>query len=467
MTNPSFPRFTVVGHPNKGKSSIVSTLTQTDQIDISQQSGTTENATEYEIAMPGSKVVLVDTPGFQRPSSALDWLKSHVKDASQRKSAVEQFVASTECATRFPDEVKLLRPIMSGSAIIYVVDGSRPYGPEYEFEMEILRWSGQPRMAIINPIENSDYVEQWQDALHQYFNSVKVFNPITAEFEKQQELFRSFAHLNEKWQAQLNRFCDDLGALRQKQFEQSVMILEQLLKDVCRYSVSQKVLSKSQAQLLSDPLKRQYEHWVQQREQQAFGELLQVFKHQTTSLESEELMFPPDLFDTEQWYLWGLNKRQLIVAASLTGAMGGASLDIFTGGSTLLVGTLGGGTVGAASAVLFPKKIAKIKVKGVSSGGWTAAYGPIQNQNFPYVIMGRFIYFYRQVCNLSHANRKTLNVSSQDLQASLGSMAKDQKKALNVALHGLIRQRQPKNLRALLAEVIQLLPEAISEQAKT
>lgn len=453
MKTQSVPIFSVVGHPNKGKSSIVSTLAQTDQVNISQRSGTTENAQRYEIKMGSGKVILVDTPGFQRPSKALGWLKNHVNDASERASAVAQFVGSPECTARFPDEVKLLSPIVAGAAIIYVVDGSRPYGPEYEFEMEILRWSGQPRMAIINPIENNDYVEQWKNALRQYFNSVKEFNPMTAEFEKQRALFQTFAHLDEKWQEPLNNFCLDLQVLRQKQMEHSVLILEQLLKEVCRYSVSQKTESRSQAKKLVEPLKRRYETWIKHREQDAFNQVLSVYKHQNTSLATEELKLPPNLFELDQWYVWGLKKHQLVAAATLTGAMGGATIDILAGGSTLLTGALGGGAVGAMSALVFPNKLANMKIKGKASGGWDANYGPVKNENFPYVILGRFLYFYKQVCNLNHANRKTLNVSSEEFQNMVSDMEKKKKEELNVACNKLVKQKIPTRLREVLTDV--------------
>lgn len=448
------PTFTVVGHPNKGKSSIVSTLAQTDQVNISQRSGTTEHAQRYEIKMVSGKVILVDTPGFQRPSKALRWLKNHVKDASERAGAVAQFVESPECTALFPDEVKLLSPIVAGAAVIYVVDGSRPYGPEYEFEMEILRWSGQPRMAIINPIENDDYVEQWKNALRQYFNSVKVFNPMTAEFEKQNALFQTFAHLDEKWQEPLNNFCLDLQLLRQKQMEHSVLILEQLLKEVCRYTVSQKTDSRPQAKMLLEPLKARYETWIKHREQDAFDQVLCVYNHQNTSLTTEELKLPPNLFELDQWYVWGLKKHQLIAAATLSGAMGGATIDILAGGSTLLTGALGGGAVGAVGALVFPNKLANMKIKGKTSSGWDANYGPVKNENFPYVILGRFLYFYKQVCNLNHANRKTLNVSSEEFQNMVRDMEGKQKEELNFACNKLVKQKIPSRLREVLTDVM-------------
>ncbi|MBT8448980.1 MAG: 50S ribosome-binding GTPase, partial [Gammaproteobacteria bacterium] len=188
--------FAVVGHPNKGKSSIVSTLSRNDSIEISARSGTTTEADCYEVTVLDTGYKLYDTPGFQRPRQVLNWIKSRAENASERPQAVKEFVNNAEAARAFPDEVQLLKPIIDGASILYVVDCSNPYGPEYEMEMEILRWCGQPRMALINPITNTDYLKDWQDALGQYFNLVQVFNPIKANLDNQIELMDAFQVLS-------------------------------------------------------------------------------------------------------------------------------------------------------------------------------------------------------------------------------------------------------------------------------
>ncbi len=171
-------KFAVVGHPNKGKSSIVSTLSHDDSIAVSSRSGTTKHAMGVTVDTSYSKYELIDTPGFQRPLKVLAWLKQKATSAEKRAQAVADFVADAQCQCDFPDEVELLTPLVNSAAILYMVDGSRPYGGEYEAEMEILRWSGQPSMALINPIESSQYVEPWKNALEQYFKIVRVFNPM-------------------------------------------------------------------------------------------------------------------------------------------------------------------------------------------------------------------------------------------------------------------------------------------------
>ena len=69
------PAFAVVGHPNKGKSSIVSTVAQNDSVAISAASGTTSDVQRLDVSVGNSRYLLYDTPGFQRPTRVLAWLQ--------------------------------------------------------------------------------------------------------------------------------------------------------------------------------------------------------------------------------------------------------------------------------------------------------------------------------------------------------------------------------------------------------
>ncbi|MEO8985432.1 MAG: GTPase domain-containing protein, partial [Rhodanobacter sp.] len=131
------PRFAVVGHPNKGKSSIVATLAQNDGIAIALEPGTTRNSDVYPLRVDGETLYeLIDTPGFQRPRQALEWMQAQSRAASDRPDTVRAFVIQHAGEARFHDECELLRPIIDGAGILYVVDGSVPYSSENEAEME-------------------------------------------------------------------------------------------------------------------------------------------------------------------------------------------------------------------------------------------------------------------------------------------------------------------------------------------
>ena len=156
-----YPKFAVVGHPNKGKSSIVSSLALDNSIQIGNTPGTTQVKRGFPLKVDGKIIYeLFDTPGFQRARRVYAWLEEHGDvPASKRIDVIKEFVHNHRDNKKFRDEVELLEPIINGAGVIYVVDASKPYGAEYEIEMEILRWCGQPSMAILNLIGDEDYRE--------------------------------------------------------------------------------------------------------------------------------------------------------------------------------------------------------------------------------------------------------------------------------------------------------------------
>lgn len=442
--------FAVVGHPNKGKSSIVSTLTRNDEIKISPCSGTTKHANTTIVQTTHTSYILVDTPGFQRPRKVLAWLNQQTSSADLRASAVAKFVNDPDCQTQFPDEVELLTPLVNGAAILYVVDGSRPYSIEYEVEMEILRWTGQASMALINPIENHDYIDSWSNALSQYFKTVRVFDPMKANFDNQLELLQTFAYLKPSWSDTINLVIQDLRQNRKNQQKNSAIILARSLEDMCFYQSKQKVFNKQQTKTTQTLLEKKFTSWISHREQKSIQELFANYSHYQTNLSIEDLKLPPDLFEYEQWYMWGLNKQQLMTAGAITGATAGATVDLAVAGHSFMLGAISGGLIGAGSAWLSANKLVETKLKGLPLGGFEACYGPIKNKNFPYVVIGRFLYLYEQIHQRNHARRGTIEVTLIDLQQQITKLEKLAQKKFHAACDKLTKQKPIDNLEKLL-----------------
>ncbi len=444
------PSFAVVGHPNKGKSSVVSTLARDDRVAVSMQSGTTKVAESFEIRIGKEHYQLIDTPGFQRPRKVLAWLNQTAPTADKRRARVIEFLKDPACIEQFKDEIELLRPIMAGAAILYVVDGSRPYSAEYEAEMEILRWSGQPSMALINPIENTNHVENWQDALAQYFKIVRVFDAMTASVNHHIDLLEAFAHIHPPFSPSIKRIiCEfDNEVIRQRQ--RSCQLSAQLLEDVTNYQLTQKVLNKSQAQSLQLLLEQRYYQWMRQREIQAHDQLQQIFRHHQLNRQANELELPDDLFDTDKWYGWGLDRKQLTTVVGIAGATAGGMLDLAVAGHSFMLGAIGGGVLGSSAAWFGADKLAQYKVKGIPMGGYEARQGPIANKNFPYVILGRLLFIYRTLAHRNHAKRESLKLSEVGVKALLEQLGLSEKKEIYVALDRLSRQKNVTNLALII-----------------
>lgn len=448
------PAFAVVGHPNKGKSSIVSTISQNDSVAISPQSGTTRYVQRFNILIGNSRYTLIDTPGFQRPARALAWLQAHAPTADRRRDAVQLFIHNAECLRQFPEEVMLLKPIMEGAAILYVVDGSRPYGAEYEAEMEILRWTGQASMALINPIENEDYVQSWQQALGQYFKLVRVFNAMQADFEKLLSILDAFSHVREEWHNALAGIIGEYRKQRAHQLVDAASLLQQLLIELCTHQLSQKVLSKAQADGLKEFLQKRYFRDMQQIEKKHHESLKSLYQYHHLESTIDELPLEGNLFDTEKWIMWGLNRKQLTIAATIAGAATGAAVDLAMAGHSLMLGALGGGVIGGASAWLGADKLSNYRVQGLPLGGYEALQGPIQNRNFPYVVLGRFLYLADALCHRTHAQREKLQIQAGDLAARINQLDKNQQAALHKALDRLRKQKPVENLAGVLQALL-------------
>ncbi|EPJ43430.1 MAG: hypothetical protein OFPII_41600 [Osedax symbiont Rs1] len=450
------PAFAVVGHPNKGKSSVVSTLARDDRIAVSMRSGTTTQAHSYQIKLDHLSYYLIDTPGFQRPRKVLAWLQKSQPSADQRAARIQEFLDDARCQTLYKDEIELLKPIMAGAAILYVVDGSRPYSAEYEAEMEILRWTGQPSMALINPIGGVEYVANWQSALQQYFRLVRVFDAIKADLQQHLELLTAFTQLHLPWADVLQQIIAAFTAKVAAQKAQSCAVAAKLLEDLCGYQLQQKALSKEQAQKMQILLERQYYQWMRRCESQAHDQLQMLYRHHQLSRRETELSLPDDLFDTDKWFAWGLDKPQLIKVAAIAGATAGGAVDLAVAGQSFMLGAIAGGLVGSTAAWFGADKLAKLKVVGLPLGGYEARQGPIKSQNFPYVVLARFLYIYRVLQSRNHALREDLVMSEQQVGQILAQLHKEQRKKIYAALDRISRQKTVDDLAAILAPLFDI-----------
>jgi len=299
-------------------------------------------------------------------------------------------------------------------------------------------------------------VQDWQQALGQYFKIVRVFNAMQADFEKVVAILEAFSHIREEWQSALADIVGEYRKQRATQLEESASLLEELLTRLCTYQVSQKVLSKSQADGLKGILEKKYFNDMRKIEHQHHKSLKSIYQYHHLESTIDELPLEGDLFDTEKWIMWGLNRKQLTVAATIAGAATGAVVDIALAGSSVMLGALGGGLLGAGSAWLGADRISSFHLKGLPLGGYEAHQGPIQNRNFPYVVLGRFLYLTDALRHRTHAHREKLQISEGDLSARITQLSSEQQAGLHQALDQLRQQKPAEGLGQCLYALISI-----------
>lgn len=451
------PMFAVVGPPNYGKSSIVATLAADESVEISDVSGTTVRSRRFPMVVDRQELyALWDTPGFQRPRQTLAWLREHRgADAgpADHPRIVRAFVEAHRSDERFAAEVELLTPILQGAGILYVMDGSAPYSRSYEDELEVLRWTGQPRIALINPFDEAPYVGEWEAAFRQHFaNNVVVFNPLTADFQRRLDLLEAFKLMDDAWRGSLQRAIDALRRDRTDRHARSARAIAQLVADAVAASVQQGLPDRGDRGQIAGQLRQRYEAKLRRIEQDGRQRVEAIYDYRRLQRDETELTVgEQDLFAQEQlrWFS-GPRWRQVVRGATLGGgaAMG---IDALFGGLASGVPTLIGAGVGGVGALVAPL-VEKARLVQLP-GGRVLRVGPSRNIEFARVVLNRAMLHRHLVARRTHATRGVLHVPPAGQTTPWDQTLDDATgKALVRTLSGILRDRT--DAVKALAEVI-------------
>jgi predicted GTPase len=402
----NIPVLAILGHPNAGKSSVVATLTENDRIAIDKRAGTTTTTDEYPVIIDGRTVMIfVDTPGFQNPSDILEWFQAHEGETDLAGA----FLAAHGDDPMFSHDCALLRPVAGGAGIILVVDGSKRIKEKDRTEMELLRLTGRPRMAILNNLTAIDkHMPAWQDALNKSFNSVRKFNAHRATYAERIALLGALKTIDQRWEPMLD---ETIRAFREdwsRRIEQSADTMIQLMKDALSKRVTRivkvsDIKSDDQRDAIQQQLTLALQQALRDLEVDAQQEIRRHFRHNVWDLPGTSLL-SKDLFSEEVEEALGLRQRQLALAGAAAGAVSGGAIDLGLGGMSFGTGALIGGVVGGALGVLGGAALAKLDIQR-TLGVERFSLGPVTNQRFPFVLLDRIILYAARAMNWSHGRQ--------------------------------------------------------------
>jgi GTPase Era involved in 16S rRNA processing len=457
----SAPRFVVVGHVNRGKSSVVSTLAADETVRIDETPGTTRHCREFPMRVDGETLyILIDTPGFERARHALEWLRSHETGTGERREVVQKFVDAHGGSGSFEQECELLRPILDGASILYVVDGSVPFSPAYEAETEILRWTGQPRMALINPIGEDDYIDQWRRVLDQYFSLVRVFDAHQASFERRIELLRALRELSQE--DAIDRAIQALIDDRAHTKREAAALLADALVDMLTRVERERLPAGADPEPHREPLAQRLFAQLRRRELRLRSDLQDAYRHTGLEVAQASTQADPaleaDLFDTRTWSRLGLGRTQLLASGAVAGATVGLGVDAALGGASVLLGTAIGGLVGAATSWLAWDRLVQTSVLGAPLAGVELRCGPVAAPNFAWVLLDRALLFQEALAGRAHARRTSIELD--EAASRVRALDPETRKPIEACfgeLRKLPAEPQQRYLRGRLTELVEPL----------
>ena len=405
MTEP-VPEFAIVGHPNEGKSSVVSTLAEDDSVRISPVPGETLTCRRFPVVIDGREIIgFVDTPGFQNPVQALGWMRSYTGPDNE---AAARFREAHLNNPDFRDDCELFVPIEEGAGIIYVVDGSRPLRSMDRAEMEVLRLTGRPRLAVINCKEtDTRYLDEWRSEFRKSFNAVRVFDAHRATYAERIDLLESLKRIDQDWQPSLETVIRAFKQDWQRRNAASAEIICKMLEDALTHRLGRNFTENTDEDRLKTELAEAYNRDLARIEKKTQQKIRSLYKHNIFHVDlPAHSILHTDLFSEETWQLLGLTKRQLVTAAGLSGVAMGAALDLAAHGLSFGVFSAIGGLAGAGWAALGGAgKLVRVRVAGINLGGRQIQMGPVDSIQLLYILLDRVLIFYSHVINWAHGRR--------------------------------------------------------------
>ena len=412
------PEIAIMGHPNEGKSSVLSTLAEDDSVRISPTPGETTHCRTFPVVIDGREVLrFTDTPGFQNPGRVLSILKTM---SGEGGDSIRQFREYARNIPELTDDRELLLPVERGAGIIYVVDGSRPVRNVDREEMEILRLTGRPRMAIINCKDRGEqYLQSWKEEFRRSFNANRVFNAHRATYAERILLLEALQSIDQDWQPVIGQviaaFQRDWAARNQA----TAGLIITMLRDCLRYRLTVPTDEGSSDRRREEELVRRFNTTLAEIEAKAHQKIRAHFKHHIFNYQlPPRSILREDLFNERTWQILGLSRTQLAIIGGLSGAAVGAGLDVAHAGLSMGLYAALGGAIGALGAILGGESVStSASFMGMKLGGQQLQIGPVNSIDLLFVLLNRALLFYFHTINWAHGRRDYTTAPATDDRA--------------------------------------------------
>lgn len=295
------PTFAVVGKINMGKSSVLSTLLEIDDdklIRVSPTPGETTRCYALPLTFDDREMIrFVDTPGFSRAMEAMRAIQDLHGPGTPDLKTIKQFVTEQLEKGEFEDEARLLQPVIEGAGVLYVIDPSKPLRDAFVAEMEILRWTGTPRMALLNEkAANTERTEEWRKRLGSYFNLVRTFNAHRARFDERRSLLKSLLEIDETNKSRIEETIRLIDREWEQRREESAEFIMDFLAKALKHRETEKIDEKEEElehrkERVKEQLKKRYYSKIATYEEKTYAKLLKLYRHKLLKVEVVEEKF--------------------------------------------------------------------------------------------------------------------------------------------------------------------------------
>jgi hypothetical protein len=284
--------------------------------------------------------------------------------------------------------------------------------------MEILRWTGRPRLALLNRRAGATgpHEEAWRARLGAAFNLTRSFDAHHARYPERLRLLRSLLEIEECHRDALLatiRLVEDEWLRRREECAELIMdwLAESLALRVVENLDERDLTMPTRRERKQRELAQRYYDELARLERRMFARMLAIHRHHLLTAEASDHGAGLDLQSEETWRKFGLSRWQLAAVGSVAGAATGLAVDIASGGLTHGAGTVVGSLGAGLGTWWMGGKLPELKV-GVTggvrldaSGGRALELGPPRNPNFPWILLDNALDRYQRMLARAHGRR--------------------------------------------------------------
>ncbi len=397
--------FAVIGKPNNGKSSIISTLTFDDKIKIADEIGTTIKSSKYVYEYKGRIVSsYYDTPGFERAKDIWAYIKKYKEEIPSTNQILENFIQENQSKISFEKDIEILNAIVNSDFIIFIINVSQKFNKNIiGYELEILKELKQRVVILFNQIdEKKDYSSVWEDELENYkLRNIHKVEILNSSYENVVKILQSLYSMDlEVYNKQ--KLDDVIRSYKEhynNNLDDSVNLISQYIKEALQtevYTSREKYNQEYGLKLIKEK--------INEKEKNIQEKLSKIWGYYQVKVEDKR-----ENYDHEINKTISLSKKEKALAVGSVGAIGvGTTTGVLSGGfgapAGALMGFVGGAVLGYFSdGKLYESKLLKKDAKITVSSG---------DSDLSIILITRILEFIKTVINHGHANRNAVIVKN-------------------------------------------------------
>ncbi len=413
-------KIAIIGDPNKGKSSFVSTFAYNDGIAVSSKSGETIKSSCHPLKIKDETVYeLYDTPGFNNDEELLEYINENETKFLNVYQLITNFIEEYKESYDFSKDIEILKVLKEKPIVVYIVNSSTKYNSNFDCSLEIIKKFNLPSFIIYNQHdENKNEKVSWEDIEKKYFTSSFDYNVLNSNFNNKIN-FLEMLEKNIQDKTIKEQLCKSIKILN-KDFERRLDFTYEELSDRF-YKIINHTKTYRESDLWENSIEEKEAEFISEMKSQekSFYSLIEK-EWGFNNLEKEIIELKEIEIDAKfSEKILGASKNILTVMGIIIGASigGGIGLSVDTAsffgsmGMGTAIGTIGGASSGLIS-ILLGTNLIKKKTKGFGIKKITTL--ELLKLNTKILILTKMYLFVELLSVRSHAKRDKLKFNFQE-----------------------------------------------------